>query len=452
VTDHRKSREPSPATVMNRPGAGWLLPAAGGGAAAGLLVIAPTLPDGGARVAAYLVAVVAMVAVTAGFPVLLRSHHGSKGPGPRSAVAVGTFLGLFVGGLIAVVPAGLSTGQGQPGAVAGGRSGGLAQIWESAVALADGTVPGGSDRLVSFAVDDFMDRSASLSFIGDDGTVYTSNWSVSDGWGDVREDTTGSSPYTRRDSFGAAQVSADLDEVAADALEAGGDVVGGLTFLGVEIERAEPGLVIDVPGREHVVGAVGADGADGAEVVIGVSLRDDPDTNIGVFTVQADSAGGLPAALAHPADPVATFGRVVTAYRAAGVDPAQVRLHEFTSTDDLDWESRISVEVPGRRYYLDWATGGFAELEVADITGGAEGPVLADVDATALGRAVDDARARGNLDPKELDDVSIDISDRLGEDAYAGRLTARITVSTDPDASGIYGVVGDEAGRYLGPV
>jgi hypothetical protein len=449
VTDHRNTREPSPAPVTNRPGAGWVLPAVGGAAAAALLVIAPTLPEGAGRTAAYLVAAVAMVAVTTGFPFLLRRHHGSAGPGPRSAVAVGTFLGLFVGGLVAVVPAGLSTGQEQPGTVAGGPPGGLAEIWGSAVALADGTIEGGSERLVSFDVDDFMERSASFSFIGDDGTVYSSNWSVSDGWAAVREDTTGSSPYTRRDSFEASQVSADLDEVAADALEAGAGVVRGLTFLGVEIERADPGLVVDVPGREHVVGA---DGTDGAEAVIGVSLRDDPDTNIGVLTVQADAAGGLPAALASPADPVATFDRVETAYRAAGVDPAEVRLYEFTSMGDLDRESRIAVEVPGRRYYLDWATGGFAELEVADITGGAEGPVLTDVDAAALERAVDDARARGNLDPKELDDVSVDISDRLGEDAYAGRLTARVTVATDPDASGIYGVVGDEAGRYLGPV
>lgn len=373
------------------------------------------------------------------------------GLGPPGAVATGAVIGVAVGGLSAGVPGIVSmaseannstySADGDDDELGEGLS--LIEYWETAVAFANRTTEDGASRILHFSVSDFVYRKASIRFIGEDGTIYQSSTGHSD-WGEANTvDTSQSS----REAFDAADVSANLTTVAEEALAQGRAIDDRLTLLGVEIRKVDEGVVFDGAGEKRIVGA--------RERLpeITVELRADPDSNMSDMDVATDGAGVFPAGIHGVADIEANLRRALPALEAAGIDPATLYLERYDSAvDSRGGTTTMVVEGDGRHHSMAWHPGGFVKISSRDVTWQPDGPRLLDFDPGVMDRVVEDARNRGSLDPHERDMVDIDMQFHRASQEFGDRMTAQVSISSDPDAAGHYGVLGAEAGRYLGPL
>lgn len=421
------------------------------GGAVVLAFLAPSLPAGVARILAFVV----LAVLVAGIPLALHRQTGGVQAGPddrqaqrtRRGILVGVTTGVVLGAAsLAVVPLvddGVSGGGsgatvvGQDGERGGDTLpdfGGYQAAWTELLDRVEVVAPGASTRLARVRLSDSQIRATYVEESGRTWSIFRN--SGGDWFG---PDPQGQSSL--RDVFDAAVVTADLDDLARRMRTSSTALAPDLQAGDMELVKAEQSdrgrsLIVDTPGREHLV-----EGTGEALVTLDLTTGDDTAFAGPDHTVQATGDGSLPRTVASASDIAGNLGISRNALQAVGTDVAGVTLNSFTmDARTFDSMSMVAWAPGNRRVYLYWAPGEFVEYnaEVADHGGPAGGVPLTDLDVAALERAVDDARTRGNLVELERDRVSLEVT-VYGADGPE----VEVQISDDPAAQGVYDLAGD---------
>jgi hypothetical protein len=426
-----------------------VLPVASTVVAVVLAMLAPALPSGPWRTGAFIV--VAVVAAALPWVLHAAGDAGTTGRSGamRTGVLTASIVGVVVGGiLLSFVPAinalsGSTTdGSAQADRGAGEAGGGghrFQELWEQAVAAVDDASPGSSRRLDDVRI---QGDQVWVTFLDERGATFDMYNMGNPGNRDWTDPSPGLISSNRQDIFDAAVVTADLDTVADAVRDSAAAVEDSLSVIDLEIGKAEGDVVVDTPGREHVV-------ANSGEAMITVGLDPLADQNIPTYSFQAMGDGSLPSVVAARDDLAANHRIGAAALQAAGHDPATTVVTGFHVDANPPYpDATAQVDLSGGRWaYLDWNPGTFVRQRV-DSNGGGDTPqglLYRDLDIAGLDRAVADARTRGGYAPGDYGREYIDLEIRQTWDDSP---EVTVKISDDPTATGIY----DLSGTWLRPV
>jgi hypothetical protein len=413
-----------------------------------LVMLAPAAPAGPWQITGFTLAALELAAL----PWLLHAAGQRPGAGStRTGVITAAVVGAVVGGiLLSFVPmfrtltddfAGTGTGtggQGNPDAAEGTGAGEhrFQELWEDTLHAVESASPGSTQRLDDVRM---QGDQVWVTYLDERGATFDMYNMGGRGWNDP---SPGIIASNRQNIFDAAVVTADLDATADAVLGSSRPVADRLSVIDLEVGKADGDIVVDTPGREHVV-------ADSGEALITVGLDPLADQNIPTFSFEAMGDGSQPAVIAGRDDIGANHRLGASALQAAGQDPDTTVVTGFTVDGNPPYpDYSAQVDLSGGRWaYLDWTPGTFVRQRV-ESAGGDDLPVgllYRDLDIAGLDRAVLDARTRGGYAPGDYgrDYVSLTYRDLWGDGAEV-----TVKISDDPTATGIY----DAAGVWLRPV